>query len=242
MAPREVGQVAAGDTHVIVVHLPPGRLTSFRGLGWVALEAKADEHEARTRFHVLKPAFEGLKAEAVLMKAVVHHDMRIEGVRTLMSKDAEFWRLKAADIGIASREQIDEWQAAASELVALEQAEALAWRPALRKVETSKGPVWAVAATCAALAVGFWVAATLGFSTAPHEQPLRGNTIFLSDPRDPNFVFEYAVASDGSHTAIRRMTRDELQLASSTSPEHTNGIKKPKTLADGIDVFLRIRQ
>jgi hypothetical protein len=215
---RIAGTVTPGDTHVIVVHMPPGRLTTFRGLGWVALEAYPDEQQARARFHALKSAFEGLKAAAVLMKAFVHQDMRIECVRTIMSKDAEFWRLKAVDIGTASREQVKEWQAAAAELLAQDGAEALAPRPLQRKAEPSKGPVWAVAAAFAVLVIGFWVAAALRFPTTPSPEASRNNNLFMSDPRDPNIVIEYAVADDGSRKAVRRMTRDELQAGAATTP------------------------
>lgn len=242
MPSRSAGTVTPGDTHVIVVHMPPGRLTTFRGLGWVALEAYPDEQQARARFHALKSAFEGLKAAAVLMKALVHQDMRIDCVRTIMSKDAEFWRLKDVDIGTASREQVKEWQAAAAELMVPDGAEALARRPLRRKAEPSKGPVWAVAAALAVLVMGIGVAAALRFPTAPPPEASRNNNLFMSDPRDPNFVIEYAVAVDGSRKAVRRLTRDDLQSGAATTPEHTNGTSKPKSLADRINVFLGIRQ
>lgn len=243
METTTLGPVAPGNTHLIVVHFPAGRMATFRGLGWVALEASANEQAARARFHALKPAFEGLEAAAVLMKAVVHPDMKVEGVRAFMSKDAEFWRLKGAEIGVASREQVDEWQTAAAELVALGQAEALARRPGQRKAEPSAGyPVWAVTAACAVVAVGLSVAAAVRFSAAHPPEASRGNSIFLSDPRDPNIVVEYAIAEDGLPRAVRRMHREELEPGAAKSPSQTDGAAKPKTLADGINVFLRVRQ
>lgn len=230
-----------GDQFVIVVQVPAGRLSTFRGQSWVAVEAMADEQAARARFHALRPALNGLKAAAVLMKAAITTDMKVEPLRTLMCKDAEFWRLRSAEISVAAREQIIDWTTAAGELLARDEAEAQARRPGQRPPTAPQRTGLVV--------LGLALAVVGGLAGAIVLRGLRGEatvvasgppTYFQSDPRDPNIVIEYMTGEDGARKVVRRITREQLESGqAATDPA---AAAKPKTLADGINVFLRVRQ
>lgn len=231
-----------GDQFVIVIQVPAGRLPTFRGQSWVAVEANADEKAARARFHALRPALSGLKAAAVMMKAAITAEMKVEPLRTIMSKDAEFWRLRSAEIAVASREQIQDWRTAVDALMAQDEAEAMARRPGQRAPAAPKR------AGAAVLGVGLAVA--LGLALTIAVRGLRGDgnvvaagppTFFQSDPRDPSIVIEYTLGQDGTRHVVRRITREQLESGQTAAADQA-AANKPKTLADGINVFLRVRQ
>ncbi|MHB2169157.1 hypothetical protein [Alsobacter sp. R-9] len=232
-----------GETNVIVVSIPPGRLSSFRGRGWVGVETFPAERTARVRFHALAPALNGLGAGAVLVRAVLGSDLSLTDPRPLVSKDAEFWRLRGADLRMADREQIEEWLKSAAALIAQDEAKALSRRPG-KKVVQGRGIPWPALATAglaavATLFIGF-VVLLPGKRTVETAVP-RSNTIFLSDPRDPSVVIEYELSPDGSRRPLRRITREEHEAGPARRAE-AGGEPRNKTLADGINVFLRVRQ
>ncbi len=229
-----------GETHVILVKIPPGRIKSFRGKGWVGVEIIADERPARARFHALRPALYALGAGGVLVRALVDADQKVSELRPLMAKDAEFWRLRGQSLRMASREQIAEWTDCAAALIAADAADIFAGRAGQKHARRSALTFPAIATASASFA--FVLAAGLVTrqpATAPN-LAAEANTSIVSDPRDPTYVMVYAVSDDGTRRLLRRITREQFETSGSGPPASAES--KPKTLLDGITAFLRVRQ
>ena len=114
------------DRHLLVVRLPDG-LPGFASGQWVAVEEFEDEWSGRQRFHAVRVVIETLRGGAVLVRAFVAPKLdRIEYLKTVMSKDTEFWRLYNVDIVRATPEQRGEWTAAAEAIMAKDEADSLA--------------------------------------------------------------------------------------------------------------------
>jgi len=247
------------DRHLLVVRLPDG-LPGFASGHWVAVEDFEDEWSGRQRFHAVRVVIETLRGGAVLVRAFVAPKLdRIEYLKTVMSKDTEFWRLYNVDIVRATPEQRGEWTAAAEAILAKDEADSLAMLARRRRRSpgaSSKltGMLVGAAGGLAAVAV----AVSIATAPEPPAVPLDASTvrarsggmsITLPDPADPKMLVEYEMRPDGTRREVRKFPRDQQRPTEmprvetpAASPGVPSGERQQRSLADGINGFSRFRQ
>jgi hypothetical protein len=225
----------------LIVRLAAGKMPGWRGTGWVCVEHFAEEHHGRDRFHVLRPALDGLQASAALIRGTAQPSTRtVTHDRTVISRDAEFWTLRSAEIRLAGRELADLWQRETGRLVTAAAAREAA-RLAMRR--PARNP-WAMRANIAVFATVFVTIVVGTRLLMPDEAPFPvspisainrdGTTVLVPDPKDPSMMVEYELHPDGTRTAISRIPRSQK------APDPSE--KRPRTLAEGVNMFLRVRQ
>jgi len=247
------------DRHLLVVRLPDG-LPGFASGQWVAVEDFEDEWSGRQRFHAVRVVIETLRGGAVLVRAFVAPRLdRIEYLKTVMSKDTEFWRLYNVEIFKATPEQRGEWIAAAEAILAKDEADSLALLTHRRRRSASAsskltGMLVGAAGGIAAVAV----AVSIATIPEPPALPLDASTvrarsgglsITLADPADPKILIEYEIWQDGTRREVRRFPSGQQRPANTTrveTPAEAPGVpageRQQRSLADGINMFTRFRQ
>lgn len=237
--------VSIEDPFLIVIRIPPGGLAEWRGLGWTCVESYFEEREARDRFHVIRPAVEASRASAALIRGVPDPERRVvHYTRTIMSKDAEFWTLQKAEIRMAGREEEALWHRSVARLLA--ELAARDGAPKARKPQPKPPlvPVRVQAAGLFALGAAAVLATYVALPQASDRPSAtfstvkrNGTTILVPDPRDPSALIEYELRDDGTRIAIGKVARGEPR-----STESTGESGKSRTLVEGINMFLRVRQ
>jgi len=247
------------DRHLLVVRLPDG-LPGFASGQWVAVEEFEDEWSGRQRFHAVRVVIETLRGGAVLVRAFVAPKLdRIEYLKTVMSKDTEFWRLYNVDIVRATPEQRGEWTAAAEAIMAKDEADSLALlarRSRRLPSASSKFTGMLVGAVGGMAAVA--IAVTIANSPEAPAVPLDASTvralsggmsITLPDPVDSKMLIEYEMRPDGTRREVRKFPRDQQRAPEqprvetpAAAPVGPAGERQQRTLADGINGLTRFRQ
>lgn len=228
----------------LIVKLKPGLLAGWESGGWVAVDNFSEEHKARDRFHALRPVLETLRASAAVIRGIgqsssgtVSHD------KTIISRDAEFWTLRRAEIRIAGPDVLDLWHREAARLIA-EAAAKDAARLAPRHPAKAGMSKRTAALAFGGAAVALVVATNLAMPPTPPDpvSPISlvkrdGTTVLLPDPKDPNFTIEYELRPDGTRTVVARFPKGQRP-----EPQENGEPKRPRTLAEGVNAFMRIRQ
>ena len=246
--PTVADALANADPFHLIVKLTPGLLPGWESGGWVAVESFAEENQARDRFHDLRPVLESLRASSAVVRGIAQSSTQtLSHDKTVISRDAEFWTLHSAEIRIAGPDLIDFWSREAARLMAelaARDAARLAPRLAPRPVPKAGKPKRTAALAFGGAAVAMVVATTLAMRpTTP--DPLsattlarrEGTTMLLPDPKDPNFTIEYELKPDGTRTVVARFPNGQRP-----EPQENGEAKRARTLADGVNTFLRVRQ
>jgi hypothetical protein len=241
-------ETVRADAFHLILKLQPGSLPEWRGSGWVCVESYAQERQGRDRFHVLRPALDALHASAALIRGTAQAASRtVSHDKTIIARDAEFWTLRSAEIRIVGRELEEIWKSESSRLIAEEAARDAARlaapRPAARTAQAQKMSM----ATSGALFAGAFVAVIVGTGLAMPTSPTdpvssislvkrEGTTVLVPDPKDPSMLIEYLLHPDGTRTVVTRMPRSQkIEDRAGTPPGQ-------RSLAEGVNVFLRVRQ
>jgi hypothetical protein len=236
--------LADADPFHLIVKLTPDLVPGWESGGWVAVESFAEEQQARDRFHALKPALEGLHAGAAMIRGIAQSSTQtIAHDKTVISRDAEFWTLHSAEIRIAGAELLDLWRREADRLIAESAARNAARhapRPAAKPVVSKRAAGLAFGGAVVAMAV----ATHLAMPPTPPDpvSPIslvkrEGTTVLIPDPKDPNFMIEYEFRPDGTRTVVARFPKGQRP-----EPQDSGEPKRPRTLAEGFNAFLRVRQ
>jgi hypothetical protein len=245
---------------LIVARVTQRQMATFPGRGWVAVEVFQDETVARERFHQLRIPLERLKLGAVLIRALTSTAFdKIAFEKTVISKDADFWELQHADIQRATSPQQEEWNAAIGGILrdlAGEREEAKvaseAHRVARLKAESGSRRMLAAAGAGFAVVLAAAGVLVLGRSVEPPmdravARAREGTmTVIIADAADPRVLTEYALKPDGTRTAVRRLTREQVAagVAEDEPATTATSAKGPahKNLVDALSGFFAFRE
>lgn len=251
-------QPPAQERHLIIVRLPAGALPGFPPNSWLLVGDVREEAAARTAFHEAKAALDHLHGAGLLARAVVTEQPRAIGpLKVLASTNIDQWRLRSEDVRRVTVEQRRAWDACVREF---------AKRPATKGADAARPakapPVLlrpAVIGAAAALAV-FVGAGIVELMQPEPPAPMDARialaregrmTVTLPDPSDPKLMIEYLLHPDGTREIVRRIPqssltavrqREEQAAMRGAQAEQGTVHPKPKSLADGMSFFSRIRE
>lgn len=236
--------LAAALPYHLIVKLKPGVIAGWESGGWVSVESFAEEQQARDRFRALRSVLDTLQASAAMVRGIAQTATQtLSHDKTVISRDAEFWTLHNAEIRIGGVALLEIWRREAARLAAEDaanDARRLAPRPApLRRLTSPTvalgfGGAFAAIVLATALVMPLTRSdPTYSISTVKRD----GTTILLPDPKDPNLMIEYELRPDGTRTVVARFPKGQRP-----EPQENGEPKRARTLADGVNIFLRVRQ
>jgi hypothetical protein len=238
------GDLAAALPYHLIVKLEPGVIAGWEPGGWVSVESFAEEHEAKDRFHALRSVLDALHASAAMVRGIAQTSTQtLSHDKTVISRDAEFWTLHNAEIRIADAALLETWRREAERLAA-EDAAKIARRLAPRPAPPGRLSKRTVGLGFAGAFVAIIGATTLALPPTPPDPTSSislvrrdGTTILLPDPKDPNFMIEYDLRPDGTRTVVARFPKGQRP-----EPQENGEPKRARTLAEGVNMFLGVRQ
>lgn len=249
-----------GERYLLVARFTKRQLETFPAKGWVVVEVFNDETSGRERFHEIRLPLERLKLGAVLVRAMTTAGFeRISYEKTVISKDADFWDLKHAELMRATQSQQDSWAATIDSILAEVAAEHEASAVAATQAKVSKAQARAGQhQRHAAMAAGFVavlaIAGVVAFARqgdAPAASMVaRGRddsmTVIIADPTDARMLTEYALKPDGTRTVVRRLTREQVAAGAGSAdaevPASSPTRPAKKSLVEALNGFFAFRE